>query len=213
MTRAAALLGRGMSAEFLLTALIVCIIPGTGVVYTLSVALGGGLRRAAVAAVGCTLGIVPHIIASLLGLAAILHASATLYEGLRVLGVLYLFYMAVQAWRAKGTLAVGARAPASAMRLIGDGILLNILNPKLTLFFVAFLPQFVPADVASPALAMVGLAAVFMALTLATFLAYGACAALARDAVLARPAVMVVLRRSFAAAFGLLGLRLALADR
>lgn len=203
-----------MSAEFLITALVICIVPGTGVIYTLAVALGGGFRAAVIAALGCTLGIVPHVVASLAGLAAILHASATLYEALRILGVIYLLYMAVMVLRAGGSLSIEPRrAPAGRLRLVRDGILLNILNPKLTLFFVAFLPQFVPADAARPTLMMVWLAAVFMALTFATFVAYGAFAAAARDAILSRPAVTTWMRRTFAAAFGLLGLRLALADR
>lgn len=202
-----------MSAEFLVTALIVCLIPGTGVIYTLAVALGGGFRAALLASVGCTLAVALHIAASLAGLAAILHASATLYEVLRILGVLYLLYMAVMVLRAKGSLALTPRRErVSDARLIRDGVLLNILNPKLTMFFVAFLPQFVPADAARPTETMLLLAGVFMALTFATFVLYGAFAAASR-AFLNRPAVMTWMRRSFAAAFGLLGLRLALADR
>ena len=203
-----------MSAEFLLTALIVCLLPGTGVLYTLAVGLGRGFRAAVVAAFGCTLGVVPHIAASLLGLAALLHTSATAYEVIRILGVIYLFYMAVMVLRDGGTLTVKEqRRPASTARLVRDGILLNILNPKLSLFFVAFLPQFVPADAVGPTGDMLALASVFMAITFATFVVYGACASLARDYVVSRPSVMTWMKRSFAAAFGLLGLRLALADR
>lgn len=203
-----------MSVEFLLTALVVCLVPGTGVLYTLSIGLGRGFWPSAVAAVGCTLGIVPHIAASLLGLAALLHASATAFEIIRIFGVVYLLYMAVSVLRDGGVLGLReAREPASVQRLVRDGILLNLLNPKLTLFFVAFLPQFVPADAVQPTAAMLVLALVFMAMTLGTFVLYGAGAAMARDYVVSRPSVMAWLRRSFAAAFGLLGLRLALADR
>lgn len=203
-----------MSVEFLLTALVVVVMPGTGVLYTLAVGLGRGFRAAVIAAVGCTLGIVPHVVASVVGLAALLHASATAYQAVKFAGVAYLLFMALSMLREGGALTVReARAPVRAGRLIRDGILLNVLNPKLSLFFLAFLPQFVPGDAARPTAAMLVLAAVFMAMTFAVFVVYGATAAAARDHVIERPAVMVWLKRTFAGAFGLLGLRLALSER
>ncbi|MDF1748745.1 MAG: LysE family translocator [Alphaproteobacteria bacterium] len=203
-----------MTPEFLMTALIVVMLPGTGVLYTLSAGLGQGARASVIAALGCTLGIVPHIAASILGLAALLYTSAVLFETVRYLGVAYLFYLAWRILREGGTLAVpNSQERESSFRLVTNAILLNVLNPKLSLFFVAFLPQFVPADAIHPSLTMLELAAVFMAMTLVVFILYGACAALARDYVLSSPRVLQWLRRSFAAAFALLGLKLALADR
>ncbi|WMS42489.1 LysE family translocator [Acuticoccus sp. MNP-M23] len=203
-----------MSIEFLVTALVVVLLPGTGVIYTLAIALGRGFRASCIAALGCTLGIVPHIFASVVGLAALLHTSATLFQAVKILGVLYLFYMAWGIAREGGALSVKANAaPVRAVRLVRDGIFLNVLNPKLSLFFLAFLPQFVPADAARPTLEMLGLAAVFMAMTFGVFVLYGAAAALARDYVLSRPSVMRWLRRSFAASFALLGVKLALSER
>ncbi|MEC9347053.1 MAG: LysE family translocator [Pseudomonadota bacterium] len=203
-----------MSPEFLLTSTVVVLVPGTGVLYTLAWALGHGWRASVVAAFGCTLGIVPHMVASVAGLAAILHASALAFEVVRWLGVAWLLYMAWGMLRAGGALQVEAtrRAPAP-LRIIRDGGLVNILNPKLTLFFFAFLPQFVPADAVSPTLSMMGLALVFMAETFVVFCLYGAFAAAARRHVISRPAVMAWFRRGFAGVFCLLGLRLALADR
>jgi threonine/homoserine/homoserine lactone efflux protein len=203
-----------MTPEFLMTALIVVMLPGTGVLYTLSAGLGQGARASAIAALGCTLGIVPQITASILGLAALLHTSAVLFETVRYLGVAYLFYLAWRILQKGGTLAVpDSKEQESSFRLVTNAILLNVLNPKLSLFFVAFLPQFVPADAIHPSLTMLELAAVFMAMTLVVFILYGACAALARDYVLSSPRVLQWLRRSFAAAFAMLGLKLALADR
>ncbi|MAO90474.1 MULTISPECIES: LysE family translocator [unclassified Hwanghaeella] len=203
-----------MTPEFLMTALIVVMLPGTGVLYTLSAGLGQGARASVIAALGCTLGIVPHIAASILGLAALLHTSAVLFETVRYLGVAYLFYLAWRILQKGGTLAVpDSKEQESSFRLVTNAILLNVLNPKLSLFFVAFLPQFVPADAIHPSLTMLELAAVFMAMTLVVFILYGACAALARDYVLSSPRVLQWLRRSFAAAFAMLGLKLALADR
>ena len=203
-----------MTPEFLLTSFIVIVLPGTGVIYTLAIGLGRGWSASALAAVGCTLGIVPHIAASLVGLAALLHASALAFQIVKFLGVAYLIYMAVQVLREGGALSVdGDTTPRSGMKTIVDGILLNVLNPKLSVFFLAFLPQFVPADAAAPTILMLGLAGVFMVLTFLVFLLYGACAAAARDYVIARPRVMTWLRRSFAGAFALLSLRLATAER
>ncbi len=203
-----------MTLDYLLTSLIVILMPGTGVLYTLAFGLGRGWRASIFAAFGCTLGIVPHIAASLAGLAALLHTSALAFQVVKVLGVIYLLYMAWSMLRERGTLEVTEeRSGRPARRIIADGFLLNILNPKLSLFFLAFLPQFVPAGTADPTAQMLGLAATFMALTFVVFVGYGICAAAARSYVIARPRVMLWLRRSFAGAFGLLGLRLALAER
>lgn len=203
-----------MNVEFLLTSLIVILLPGTGVLYTLAVGLGRGMRASVVAAFGCTLGIVPHMVASIIGLAALLHASALAFQLIKYLGVLYLFYMAWMILRDGGALDVEAdRTAVRPGRLIFNAIMLNTLNPKLSLFFLAFLPQFVAADAASPTATLVGLAAAFMAMTFVVFVGYGAVASLARDYVVSRPAVLTWLKRSFAGAFALLGFRLAMADR
>lgn len=203
-----------MTPEYLLTSLIVVLLPGTGVLYTLSFGLGRGWRASVLAAFGCTLGIVPHTAASIAGLAAILHASALAFQAVKYLGAAYLFYMAWNILRDGGTLPVSGRGdPVPAARIVTSGVLLNILNPKLSLFFLAFLPQFVPAGTPDATLHMLGLAAVFMALTFAVFVGYGTFASATRHYVVSRPRVMRWLRRGFAGAFGALGLRLALSDR
>lgn len=202
-----------MTPEYLLTSLVVILLPGTGVLYTLAYGLGLGWRASVLAAFGCTLGILPHAAAGIVGLAALLHASALAFQIIKYLGVAWLFYMAWGVLRDEGGLRVsGQNAPTPAGRIIRNGCLLNVLNPKLSLFFLAFLPQFVPADAARPTVEMLGLAAVFMALTFVVFVGYGACAAATRRYVLTRPRVLLWLRRSFAGAFGAVGLRLALAD-
>lgn len=203
-----------MSLEFLITSMIVILLPGTGVLYTLAVGLGRGLKPGLIAAFGCTLGIVPHAFASIVGLAAILHASALAFQIIKYLGVAYLLYMAWSILRDGGTLSVeGDRTDAPAQRIILSGVLINLLNPKLSLFFLAFLPQFIPAGSGHATPLMIGLALTFMLLTFIVFAGYGACAALARDYVISRPGVMRWLKVTFAGSFGLLGLRLALAER
>ena len=203
-----------MDPAFLLTALIVVLIPGTGVIYTLAIALGRGGPASVSAAFGCTIGIVPHISAAILGLAALLHASALLFQTVKFAGVLYLLWMAWSALREKGMLdAQPERSAKSHAAIIRRGFLINILNPKLSVFFLAFLPQFVPPDTANPAMTMAFLGAVFMAMTFIVFVIYGQVASLVRERVLASRSLMVWMRRSFAAAFALLGLRLALSSR
>lgn len=203
-----------MDPAFLLTALIVVLIPGTGVIYTLAIALGRGGPASVSAAFGCTIGIVPHISAAILGLAALLHASALLFQTVKFAGVLYLLWMAWSALREKGMLdAQPERSAMSHAAIVRRGFLINILNPKLSVFFLAFLPQFVPPDTANPAMTMAFLGAVFMAMTFIVFVIYGQVASLVRERVLASRSLMVWMRRSFAAAFALLGLRLALSSR
>lgn len=222
-----------MGLDFLVTALIVVVAPGTGVLYTLAVGLGQGRRASLWAAFGCTLGIVPHLLAAVFGLAAVLHASAVAFQAVKIAGVVFLLYMAWTMLREDGPLAVPAAGEATGdaragaararpARIVRRGILLNLLNPKLSVFFLAFLPQFVdaggPGDAGGGGAAsgavgqMLGLGAVFMGLTLAVFVAYGAAAAACRR-VLARPRVMAWMRRLFAGAFAMLGARLALESR
>ena len=202
-----------MSAEFLLTTLIVVVTPGTGVLYTLAAGLSRGARASVIAAFGCTLGIVPHMVAAVTGLAALLHTSALAFQTLKYLGVAYLLYMAWSTLREGGALAVKEEAPRSAASVITSGILINILNPKLTIFFFAFLPQFVSADEPNGLLRMLEMSGVFMQVTLVVFAIYGVFAAAVRDRVISRPRVMTWTRRVFAGAFGALAGRLALSER
>jgi threonine/homoserine/homoserine lactone efflux protein len=203
-----------MSIEFLVTSLIVVVSPGTGVLYTLATGLSRGTRASVVAAFGCTLGIVPHMAAAITGLAAVLHASAVAFEILRYLGVAYLLYMAWRTLKEHGALAVDeTAAPLSALRTVVRGILLNVLNPKLSIFFFAFLPQFVDPGDPTVLWRMLELSAVFMLMTFAVFVVYGAFAASLRRAVISNPGVLAWMRRTFAGAFALLGLQLALASR
>jgi threonine/homoserine/homoserine lactone efflux protein len=203
-----------MTVSFLLTSLIVIVSPGTGVLYTLAAALSRGSRASVAAAFGCTLGIVPHIAAAMLGLAAVLHTSALAFAALKWLGVIYLLFMAWQALRERGALQVEGQVDArSAGKVIVTGFLINILNPKLSIFFLAFLPQFIAADEGRPVARMLELSAAFMAMTFAVFVVYGLFAASVRDRIVTRPRAMTWLRRAFAGGFAALGARLALAER
>ena len=203
-----------MSMEFLLTTLIVVISPGTGVIITIAAGVSRGPRAAVVSAFGCTLGILPHMFAAITGLAALLHTSALAFEIIRYAGVAYLLYMAFMTLREHGALKIQSETAAgSDIEVIRSAIAVNLLNPKLSIFFFAFLPQFVGTQVSQPLPVMLELSAVFMAMTFVVFTAYGVFAAAVRHHVISRPSVMTWLRRSFAAAFVALGVKLALAER
>ena len=200
-----------MTLQFLITALVVVIAPGTGVIYALAVGLGQGRWPAIAAALGCTLGIVPHLLAATLGLAAVLHASALLFNVVKFAGVAYLLYLAWSALRSDGALAIKPATQSDpGFRIARRGALINILNPKLSIFFLALLPPFLSGDPAAATLEMAMLGAVFMAMTLAVFVLYGLFAARARDWLLGSDRVMTWLNRSFAAIFAALAGRLAL---
>lgn len=203
-----------MSIEFLVTSLIVVVVPGTGVIYTLATGLSRGGRASVAAAFGCTLGILPHMAAAALGIAALLHTSAVVFQTAKLAGVLYLLVMAWQTLRERGPLKVQAAAgPRPGAAIVLHGILINILNPKLSMFFLAFLPQFISDSDPHPLARMALLGGVFMLMTLMVFVIYGLAAAAVRTHVISRPRVMTGMRLAFAGAFAALGARLALAQR
>jgi threonine/homoserine/homoserine lactone efflux protein len=203
-----------MNLEFLTVSLLVVASPGTGAAVTIATGLSRGTRTAAIAALGCTFGIVPHMLAAVTGLAALLHASSLAFEAVKFAGVAYLLYLAWMTWREQGVLKVEPEDTArSDWAVIRHAVLVNLLNPKLSMFFLAFLPQFIAPDDAAPTLTMLQLSAVFMAMTFAVFALYGAFAARMRERVLGSATAMAWLRRSFAATFVALGAKLALTQR
>ena len=200
-----------MSIEFWVTSLVIAVTPGTGVIFTLAAGLTRGARASLVAAFGCTLGIVPHMAAAITGAAALLYASGVAFAVLKYAGVAYLLWMAWSTLRETGSLSVDrSETPPSAWRTITSAILVNLLNPKLTIFFFAFLPQFIPADTAIVVPLMLELSAAFMLVTFAVFALYGILASAVRDQVISRPRVVAWMRRIFAASFVGLGAKLAL---
>ena len=203
-----------MSVDFLLVSLVVIVSPGTGVLFTLAAAIARGSRAGVIAAFGCTLGIVPHMLAAIVGLAAVIQASALAFQTVKFLGVGYLLYLAWSTLRQHGALKVEKDvAPRSAARVIVAAIVVNLLNPKLSVFFFAFLPQFVRPGESNPIGHMLVLSAAFMLLTFLVFALYGLLAAMAREHILARARVVTWMRRLFAGAFVALAARLALVSR
>ena len=203
-----------ITPEFLITSLIVVLIPGTGVIFTVATGLARGRKASVFAALGCTAGIVPHLLATVLGLAAIMHTSALAFQALKFAGVAYLLYLAYATWTDRsGFTAEESTTARSAASLVLKAFLINILNPKLTLFFLAFLPHFVDPASESPLAQLLLLGAIFMAMTFVVFVVYGCLAHAFRRRVMESPRVQSWLRRGFAATFAGLGVHLALAER
>ena len=202
------------NAEFLITSLVVVLIPGTGVIYTVSTGLFQGWRASIAAAVGCTAGITPHLTASILGLSAILHTSAVAFQAVKYAGVVYLLYLAWSMWRETGALQFNSPSTQKGLwKIVKRGFLINILNPKLSIFFLAFLPLFVSPNSSTPLFEMFVLSIVFMAMTLVIFILYGISANGFRRYVVNSPRLIVWLQRSFAATFATLGIKLAMTDQ
>lgn len=203
-----------ISFEFLITSLIVVLIPGTGVIFTVSTGITQGRKASIYAALGCTAGIVPHLLATILGLAAIMHTSAIAFQTLKYAGVAYLLYVAYATWQDRSAFSLEETpSRSSAMALIVKALLLNILNPKLTIFFLAFLPQFVEPNAPNPLARLLLLSSVFMVMTFAVFVIYGYLAHAFRQTVIDSAPVQAWLRRSFAAAFAGLGIHLAFSEK
>jgi len=160
--------------EFLIPSLIVVLIPGTGVIYTISTGLFKGARLSLFASLGCTAGVVPSLLACIFGLTAILHMSTLVFEIIKFLGVAYLMYLAWSMWKETGALVLESDASKlDAWGISLKGFLINILNPKLSIFFLAFLPQFIPPQAESPLISLLVLGGIFMVMTLVVFVFYG----------------------------------------
>jgi threonine/homoserine/homoserine lactone efflux protein len=203
-----------ISMEFLITSFIVVVMPGTGVIYTISTGLIRGTRAGVFAATGCTAGIIPSLLACILGVAVIIHTSALAFQTLKFAGVAYLLYLAWSMWRQTGTLELKAEQKGKTMfRTAFKGFLINILNPKLTVFFLAFLPQFIPARAPVPILNMLVLGGVFMGMTWVVFIGYALLADKARTWIVNSPAKVRNVQRTFAVMFAVLGAKLALSGR
>lgn len=203
-----------ITSEFLLTSLVVVLVPGTGVIYTVSTGLFMGWRASIAAALGCTAGILPHLLGCILGLSAILHLSAVAFQILKFAGAAYLLYLAWSMWRDKGTIKFDASGQKNSfMQIVSKGFLINILNPKLSIFFLAFLPQFISSKGLAPSIQMAILSAVFMLLTFIVFVAYGCLADRVSACLTDSPSAIRKVQQSFAVAFAGLGVKLALTEQ
>ena len=203
-----------ISIEFLLTSIVVVLIPGTGVLYTVATGLFIGKRASLFAAIGCTFGITPSLLASVFGLAAIFHTSALAFQVIKYVGAAYLIYLAWSMWRSSLPLALENNQPQTKFAAIAmKGFLINILNPKISIFFLAFLPQFVSPNASQPLINMISLGIVFMLMTLGVFIIYGILASSFSEFVVRSEKISLAIQKIFAGSFAALGLKLAFSER
>ena len=200
--------------EFLLASLVVVLIPGTGVVYTITTGLTLKWRASLAAAIGCTLGIIPHILASILGLSALLNMSAQVFSVLKLAGAFYLLYLAWNMWREAGTLEISKNSTDTSLtNIIIKAIAINLLNPKLTIFFFAFLPLFVSKNSSSSTMELILLSAVFMGITLIVFALYGILASGISAYLVNSSKAVKRLQQAFAVILAGFGVKLALSQK
>ena len=172
------------------------------------------LEASIFAALGCTVGIVPHLLASIFGLATILHMSAVAFQAIKFIGVAYLLYLARSMWKETCSFDLEEKNQGiNYWRICLKAILINILNPKLSLFFLAFLPQFIPAGSESPAFDILLLSSVFMAMTFFIFILYGLFANKVSTYVIHSSKVIKNTQKTFAVFFALLAAKLAITER
>ncbi len=157
--------------------ILLVLLPGPNLLFILGAGISGGRRTALAAAVGVELGTLVHVIAAAVGLSAVLQTSATAFATVKYLGVAYLVYLGVRALRAPHLDEPGPRPePQSTLSAVRRGVLVNVLNPKVALFFLAFLPQFIDTDRGSASAQIMVLGSVFFAIALAIDLVYAVAA-------------------------------------
>ncbi|WP_028585030.1 LysE family translocator [Desulfogranum mediterraneum] len=199
---------------FILTSITVILMPGPAMLFVISRGLTGGIRASIYAALGTTAGVSFHLFCAAFGLAVLLQTSALAFTAVKFAGAAYLVYLAIKTLVSKEPLAGPLSQDASsAASIFCQGILINILNPKLSIFFLAFLPQFIDPQPGSVAAQTLILGALFMAMTIVVFIAYAIFSSLLRQRVLSSPRVVKTLRWCFSSVFLALGMKLALSER
>lgn len=196
---------------FLITSLIIILAPGTGVIYTVSMGMTEGRKKSIFAALGCTLGIVPHLCISIALSSLLMQMNEQVFTVIKYLGVLYLIYLGLSMILSKGKVEVSeTQTETRATAIIRRGILINLLNPKLTLFFFSFLPQYVSLGSANYVAKSTLLGILFMALTLIVFVGYGLLAGTAKVWLCQSPKRMAFLQKCFGVIFIAFAIKLAI---
>jgi threonine/homoserine/homoserine lactone efflux protein len=199
---------------FTLASLVLIATPGQDMVLVMSRSVAQGAGAGAVTAAGVSLGLVGHTLLATLGLGAVLRASELLFIALKLLGAAYLIYLAVGLLRSsRAELLLGSVGQRSPMRLFVDGALSNLSNPKIAIFYFAFLPQFVTPGSSQPTLTIFALGIAFAALTFAVKGPVGLFAGLLSGWLRAHPGALVWLYRGSGVVLLGLAVRLAFERR
>ena len=199
-------------ALFCAAVFVLALTPGPDIIYVLTRGLSQGRKAAVFAAIGFNLGIIVHTLAAALGISALLRASALAFGLVKWAGAAYLIYIGIKTLRDRSGFAAGRSAPISSGRILRETIVANVLNPKVALFFLAFLPQFGNADHGSPALQMVLLGLLFMGVSFPVFCLVALFSGVIGDRLRSNPRYSDWLRRAAGTVLVGLGLRLALLE-
>ncbi len=203
-----------VAISFFATAVLLAYAPGPDIVFVLAQSAVYGAKAGLATTCGLMTGLCVHTALVTAGVAALIQASPTAFLLLKAAGALYLLYLAWLSWRAGAMRADGVKpAFPGCLALYRRGIFMNVTNPKVSIFFLAFLPQFVRPGAGDELAQLLGLSATFMLMTFVIFAIYGLLAHAFRKAVVESQQVQAWLRRGFAASFAGLGANLALADR
>ncbi len=202
--------------SYLVAALIVIASPGPDSLNSLAIGLSRGRREGVAYALGVGVGCLTHTVWAMLGISAVVAASATLFNVIKWIGVAYLVWLGIQSLRSKGSIAALGNAPptGSALQRFRQGVLTNALNPKVMLFFLAFLPQFVDPQHGAAVIWQLGLMG--LTFTVITALAYSALAWSAGSVgarLIKQPRIALWLERATGIVFIAMAARLAFADR
>lgn len=199
---------------FVVTSIAVILMPGPAMVFVISNGLTRGPKPSISAALGTTTGVFFHMFCAAFGLAVILKTSAIAFTVVKVAGAAYLVYLAIKTLMSKDPLANQLdESSKPGNSIFWQGIFINILNPKLSIFFLAFLPQFIDPALSSATYQTLALGMIFIAMTILIFIGYGLFASLLRKKVLNSPRILKAIKWCFASVFLALGLRLALSEK
>lgn len=200
------LLDLGVLPGFLIAVLVILVAPGPDMAFMVASGLNGGRRGATRAAFGITTGVTVYVLLTAAGLGAVLAAAPTAVNVIRLAGAAYLGYLALSTWRAAGADLEPQSDQQATSHIFRRGFLVNLSNPKIALFFTAFLPQFLGDVIGNPALQLLMLGLVLQLLGLLVDLIVGYAAGTMREQVLQRPKVRRALDRLSAMVYAALAM-------
>lgn len=201
-------------ALFIVTSIAVIFMPGPAMLFVISNGLTRGPKASIAAALGTTTGVSFHLFCAAFGLAVILKTSAIAFAVVKFAGAAYLIYLAIKTLVSKEQIVNDLTdKEKTGNSIFWQGIFINILNPKLSIFFLAFLPQFIDPNLTFATSQTLILGTIFMAMTIVIFIGYGLFASLLRQKVLNSPKILKAIKWCFASIFMALGVRLALSEK
>ena len=199
---------------FIGASVILTLMPGPDIIFVITLSITQGKKSGILTALGLVTGLIVHTTAAALGLSIILYESALAFQIVKYLGAAYLIYLGIIAIRErnKNALQINRNAKYENKKLYRRGILMNILNPKVSLFFLAFLPQFVSADSSNVSLEMMFLGIIFMVQAIIVFTIVSILAHKLSEKIVKNPKVVKVINWVKASVFLIIGIQIAISD-